>query len=161
MRPLFAFIVAVSILGGVKWFLTTVANQKNQATQIQERVVEDKFTLDVMLTFEAGPDPFGGSDATSLVVSRRGKQVINRTDVVPAGTPIEVEIEDIVEGKNEFLVTATASNNNPDLERALRIRILRNTEAIAEKWISSSPGEPVSGTVMIDIEPSTDEPHDH
>ena len=117
-----------------------------------DRVAGGTYTCEILLTFEAGPDAFAGrSDAPSLTVRFRDKTLLKRTDTIPANRLVEFAAPGVVEGRNEFFVEAVGFDDNPDLVRALQLRVLRDRRPIAEKWLSSAPGEPVVGAVMVEV----------
>jgi hypothetical protein len=113
------------------------------------------FTVEVTLTFAAGPDPFALDldDAPALVVSFRGRDLLRRTEEIPAGQPIRIEsVEGLVAGANEFYVAATPTAQDAAVARAIRVRILRDGATVAEQSLWSAPGESVNGIVVVDVD---------
>lgn len=162
MRPLLAASVAVVVLGGMKLYIDS-AQPKLRPQLIQlPKAADGVFSLDVTLTFAAGPDPFALdlADAPSLLIQLQGRDLMRKAEIVSAGEKLTVDgIEDIVQGANEFYVQATPQASNA-VSRAIRIRVLRDNVAIAEQTLWSAPGEPVQGAVIVDVPANNDDLHD-
>jgi hypothetical protein len=82
---------------------------------------------------------------------------------ISAGAPVVVEhVSGIVAGANEFFVEAQPGDDALGAAHALRVRVLRDGNPIAEQTLWSEPGLPVRGTVRIDIPSAvTEDGHDH
>ncbi len=170
MRPLLAILTAVVVLGTVKMFLTMSRRDQNATAPPVETVAAGTFSVDVLLTFEAVLDPFAldEKDSCSLQVDFRNHTIIRERSNIASGTLLASDVAGIVEGPNEFWCFATAAETDDQLTRALRIRVLRDDVPIAEQWIASDPGGPVTGPVTVTIPPgysaeppSPAEPHFH
>ena len=153
MRPLLALSVASLILGGL-WLYMTFRPQPALAIAEPETAAEGRVDIELTLTFDAGPDAFAldVTDAPTLLVQLRGKDVLRRTDPILAGAQLRVEaVSGLVTGINEFFVQATPQDTAAPVARAVRVRILRNGYPMAEQTLWSEPGELVQGVVVVEI----------
>lgn len=162
MRPILAVLCAVTILGGLKAYMG--ARPAPQVFQPKSKVqATGVFDLEVLLTFDAGPDPFAfdANEAAALSVAFLGEPILRRVDAVPAGKAILVkDVQGIAAGANEFFVEAFPQDTDSIIARALRVRVFRNGEPIGDETIWSEPGAPVVGTVVVDTPRfATDEKH--
>ena len=166
MRPLLALVVACCVIGGLALYFETIQNDPIPIDFDEpEETATGVFSLELTLTFDAGPDPFAFevANAPSILVLFKGEEILRRTENVAAGTPVVVEsIEGIVPGKNEFFVEVTAQDQASIVVRAVRLRAFRDGNLIAEQSLWSEPGEPVQGTMALSVDDETDEKeHDH
>ncbi len=81
MRPLLALILAVVILGGLQLYMVFRPQPKVVAVDY-EQTATGKFTVDVTLTFDAGPDAFALDPTTAPVVllQLRGRDLVRHTE---------------------------------------------------------------------------------
>ena len=166
MRPLLAVAVSSIILGGLWVYMQY---RPPTGAVILERPAQGTFALEITLSFDAGPDEFALSavDQPSVLVKFRDSELLRLTDRVPAGKPIVVEpIEGIIAGtgpagRNEFYVEATPVDDGAQLSRAMRVRILRDGQPVADESRWSEPGWPVQGTVELHVAADhSNAPHD-
>ena len=153
MRPLSAIAVVILILGGVQFYMSQRPTVVRQDAD-EEVQAGGEFSLDITLTFDAGPDAFAldVNDAPSLLVLFRGNELIRETELVSAGEVVTVEkIDNVVNGQNEFFVQASPADSDSLLARALRIRILRDERVVSETTLWSEPGETIHGTLLLEI----------
>lgn len=154
MRPLLAFLTIVVILGGLQLYMRNRPSRPEAALLIAETAAQGQYSLDITLTFDAGPDPFAldPDAAPSLLVLLRGAEVLRREDAVATGAVITVsDVQGLVQGANEFFVVAAPQDRSQPVARAVRVRVLRNGQPLAEQTIWSEPGEIVEGTVVVEI----------
>lgn len=163
MRPIIALVIAVAIIVGVQGYISATANMGGTPTTVSYTEAEGDFVVELLLTFDAGPDAFAleADNAPSVVLSLAGKELLRRSEVVNAGETIVLEAAGIVEGTNEFLLVSSPVEDDPNAVRAARIRVLRNDDLVVEKWIASEPGLAAEGTVMLDIPPAGESKDDH
>ena len=105
-------------------------------------------------------------EPASVLVRLGGRDLLRRADRVPAGTALVIDdVPGIVEGRNEFYVQVTGSEQARSGARAVRVRVLRDGRPMdrAEQTLWSAPGERVEGVVVLDVPKrgSAEEPHDH
>jgi len=160
MRPIIAIILAVAIIFGVQSFISA-----NAGKTVERAQAAGTYTIEAMLTFDAGPDSFAlkADDAPSVLIEQRGKELLRRTELVEAGQPMVVDAPTVVVGSNEFYIKSNPVEEDPDKIRVARIRVLRNGEEVAKHWIESEPGLAVEGTFAIDVmnsESGKDDSHD-
>ena len=163
MRPVFALLVAISILGGIKFYMEVRPRSQPVSVEIQQRMAKGQFAVEVTLSFDAGPDPFAldVSDAPSVLVRLAGADVLRRQDNVPAGQLLRVDdVTGVVAGDNEFLIQATPQAG-ADRAHALRVRVLRDGNPIAQSTLWSEPGDPVAGVIVVDVPDQFESPHQH
>ena len=160
MRPLSAIAVVILILGGVQFYMSQRPTVVRQVADEEVQAGGD-FSLDITLTFDAGPDAFAldVNDAPSLLVLFRGNELIRETELVSAGEVVTVEkIDNVVNGQNEFFVQATPADSDALLARALRIRILRDGQVISDSSLWSEPGETIQGTLLLELSLAEEDP---
>ncbi len=152
MRPLFAILVAAAVLGTVHLFLSaTAAPVKRGGTG--EEPATGTFAVDVTLTFDAGPDAFAlrADQAASLQVDFRGRTLLRETRQLPRGQILTISpVPDVKVGPNEFLISAVPQEEQ-DVVHAVRVRVLRDAEVMAEQWLAAEPGWPISDTLLLNV----------
>ena len=158
MRPIIALVIAAAIILGVQGYISATAHTGGTATKVTFVEAEGKFVVELLLTFDAGPDEFAleADNAPSVVLSLAGKELLRRSEVVKAGETIVLDAPGVVEGTNEFLLVSSPVEDDPDAVRAARIRVLKNDDLVVEEWIASEPGLAAEGTVTLEIPASSD-----
>ena len=154
MRPILALLVPIAFLGGLYFYMEHRPRAAASLHDFAPTAAEGKFSLDVTLTFAAGPDEFAldASTAPSLLVQLRGQDVLRRMDAIAPGEPLHLDnLTDLRAGPNEFYVEATPADGTQLQARALRVRIFRDGNPLTEETLWSEPGEAVSGTIAVDI----------
>lgn len=161
MRPLLALILAVGIIFGVQSFISASAGKVVERAKVVETQADGTYSIEVTLTFDAGPDAFAleADDAPSVLIEQRGKEILRRTESVEAGVAMVAEAPSIVVGRNEFYIASSPADNDATKVRIARIRVLRNGDEIAKHWIESEPGLAVEGTFAIDVAESDGHAH--
>ena len=170
MRPLLALLLCATIFGAVGGYLRFLHGvQAGAAAQAKIAIPEErasgKFSLEIALTFDAGGDDafaLEAAQSTSVLVQMRGRDLLRLEETVAAGTPVAVEdVQGIVAGANEFYVDVRPSAEALAAAHAVRVRVLRDGNPLAEQILWSEPGLPVRGTVRIEIKPSAIEDDEH
>ena len=149
MRPLLVAVIAVGVLGGVKWFLDSYQPPgagANRGAQLIEATGD--YAVELTLTFDVGPDEFSledEADAPSLLVQQNGKELMKRTEIVSAAdSPLVIEsVEGVVEGANEFYVQASPSEIDSLQPRSVRVRVLRDGSSVATETLWPDLGDVV------------------
>src|SRR5688500_12015744 len=119
MRPLLALLLAALILGLVQAYMVFQASVTPPPIEHVTPRAAGKFSLDITLTFNAAGDDF---TPESLLVTLAGKELLRRTDRIPAGTPIRTDdAPGLAVGKNEFFVQAGAGDDAVAVARAVRV----------------------------------------
>ena len=162
MRPLIALVVAVIILGSVEAYVQFHKSlPKPQAVQSRFQLAEGKFSVDLTPTFEARPDEFD-LDPASVLVELHGKELFRSRDVVKQGEPIVIdEVPGVAEGSNSFYIKVAPGNQGSSAMRAVRVRVLRDGQSVAEQTLWSEPGAPVEGVVEVLVPRSRQAAHPH
>jgi hypothetical protein len=120
------------------------------------------FAVELTLSFEAVADDFA-LEPQSLLLKLDGKELLRRADNVPADVPLLLEdVQGVHVGSNEFLIEVAP---NSQASSAVRIRILRDHQVVAEQTIWAAAGEALSDTLALQIAPlkaaDTPQKHDH
>ena len=153
MRPFLAAAVAIAILGGLQFYMSSrPAPVNNQRPP--EVLADGKFDVRLTLTFDAGPDPFAfdSSQAASVVVLFEGKDLLRLTEHVNAGADLVVEdVASIDAGRNEFFVEAVPKDTTNLISRGIRIQVFRDGVMVGDQSLWSDPGAPVAGTIVVDV----------
>ena len=155
VRPLAALAVVVVIVGGVWLYFNSWEGV--EPSHYVEQPARGVFSLEITLTFEAGPDPFSleATDAPSLLVTLGSREVLRVTEPIAPGEPILVEnVTGLVEKENEFFLVASPADAAALQSHAVRVRVLRDGDPIGEASLWSEPGQPVEGPVRVTL-PST------
>lgn len=188
-RPLFAMVVVGVTLGSVVLYTSFIQSLPPlpRAENLLE-VATGKFDVEITLTFDAKPDTAFVLEPTSVLLTLEGKTLLQATEPFRAGRPVLVEnVSNVKVGENEFTVAVYAGDaarhsfDSQDAEpdpfsigseadedaddfavtRAVRIRILRDGEAIAEETLWSDPGKQVEGQVSVTVPPAVTDEHGH
>ena len=171
MRPIIAIVLSAAILLGVHGYLRFAESVRAQhAVAADATTAAGIFSADITLTFAAEADSFS-VEPTSLLLRQREQVLFKREGLVPAGEPLVVSpIENIVEGANEFYFEcipreekAEATENQRPLSRAVRVRIFRDGQLLAENTFWSEPGIVPRGVIRVEVprQESAAPSHDH
>ncbi len=163
IRVILAATLSLVILGGMNLFMRhreraadtdVVAREATQAV--------GKFSLDVTLSFSpAASDPFAvatdeAEKKPALLVQLNGREVLRVADAVPAGDLIAREdVSGIVEGENEVLVEADPPLEDANRAHAVRVRVLRDGQPIAEQTSWSEPGARLIARMRLNVPPAS------
>ena len=163
MRPLFALFIPLMVFGSVRAY--TLFERSLPAPvviAISPQQAEGQFTLDLTLTFDAAPDEFD-LEPSSAVVQLQGRDIFRSKEPHQAATPIRLKnVEGVVEGINTFFVKVAPAKSDFTSQRAIRLRVLRDGEPVADHTLWSTPGEVVQGTVEVLVpKHRVSEPHKH
>jgi len=156
MRPLLAALILGTLLGGLKLYMTVRPSRAVSASTKPETTAAGRFALDVTLSFAAGPDPFAleSDNAPSLLVLHRGQEIIRENTVLAPGTIVRREdLASVAIGANEFFLRATPQDMNSLAARAVRLRVYRDGNPIAQETLWSEPGGAVEGAIVVNVPP--------
>jgi hypothetical protein len=171
LRFFLASAVWIFIVGG----LATYLNQRDrapitQSVSIETKKVEETFSLLVTTTFAVEPDPFAiqidDTDKPPALLVRLGnRDILRKTDRLDAGTPLRVDsLPGLITGENELYLEANPPLDVSDATRngnAVRVRVLRNDQIVAEKTFWSNLGGKVVGIFRFSISAASEEKEDH
>ena len=92
--------------------------------------------------------------------------MLARTGKVEAGAQHRVEsVPGVVEGENEFYFDANPNDDMLQRSCAVRVRIFRDGEAVADHSLWSEPGTKLATTFSLKVAPADDvgkaDPHGH
>jgi hypothetical protein len=164
MRPLLTVVIAVLVFGSVKgYMLFQDSLPKPPVIQTFARQAEGSFSVEIVLTFDAAADAFS-LEPTSALVQFHGEDLLRSQEPLPAGAPIVIEdVANVVAGKNSFYVKISAADDSFNSQHAVRLRVMRDGQPLAEHTIWSRPGEPVEGVIDVDVlgQQQTSDPHEH
>ncbi|KAF0246339.1 MAG: hypothetical protein FD180_827 [Planctomycetota bacterium] len=127
------------------------------------------FAVEVTASFAAEPDPFaldtGKEKAAGLVVRVNGVEAIRAATVRPGEALRAEPVKAVLVGKNELFIEAYPPQDQLNRSHAIRVRVLRDGEPVAEKTFWSEPGTPVAVAFALEVpaagEPAKDEHDDH
>jgi hypothetical protein len=159
MRPFIAIAIWIALVGGLGLYMST-RPVPEELPAYERSQAEGAFSLEITTSFTAAPDPFAlrteeAPEATSLIIQLNGKEVFRSTGRLDAGRTIEMKpLRGLVIGENEFYIEA-----NPTLEQAmhahaLRIRLLRGAETLAERTFWSGEGVRLATVFSVTIQAS-------
>ena len=169
MRPLLAIAVWVVLIGGLSWYMQT-RQEVRAVAGFQPTALETKLTLEVTPSFAVRPDPFAlqtdeGDKAVALLIRLNGRDVLKKSEKLAGGSQIKVDdVQGLVEGRNEFYVEANPPLNEASQSHAVRIRVKRENETLAERTLWSEPGSRIAATFSLEVkptEPVQDDEHGH
>lgn len=156
VRPVIAIFVWILIIGGL-WTYTHTRETVTEAETFQLRPATGKYSLEIVPTFDMQPDPFAlqvdDTAKTALLVQLNGSDIIRETDRVEAGSPIRVtDIENVVEGPNEFFIEAGPPLEQSNRAHAIRVRLKRGDSTVVDETVWSEPGNRIAATVPFTAE---------
>lgn len=158
MRPIIVVIFAVVILGGVDLFLRSHAAPDSGLPSPDAMVIAatGEFEIELTLTCDLGADAFSlddVSDAPSLLMRLNGQELVSRTDHVAASeTPLRIgPVEGMTAGVNELYVQASPTELDIDRPCSIRIRVMQDGSAVAEKSIWPVAGSIVQDTLLVEV----------
>lgn len=163
MRPLLAACIWIVLVGGLALYMGT----QQAAPTPREFAPQEAggvFALEVTTSFAAEPDPFAlrlddAQQAAAVLVRLNGKDVLRRTGRLDSGTPLRVEpIAGIVTGRNEFYVEANPPTDQPTQAHAVRVRVLRDGESVAERTLWSENGARIAATFELSVDATPQSP---
>ncbi len=121
VRPLIALgisLVICSLVGGYQAFINSLPNR--EVTEIITEAAKGDYTVEITLSFDAQGDAF---DPTSLLVRLDGESVLEKSEVVRAGTPVKIHpVANLKVGINEFFIqvgtaeTPSVPQNDGDVD---------------------------------------------
>lgn len=160
MRPWLALMVAAAILGGLQAYMSLRPRAAVPAEVPAAQAASGRFRVQLVATSALGPDPFAlePSQALALELLLRGEAVHRRAQPLAAGEPVVLEdVRGLVAGGNEFFIAAHLQDAESTVPLAVRLRILRDERVVAEQTLWAEAGEPVRGTVRLEL-PRQDAP---
>ena len=152
MRPVLAALIIAIVLGSVGTFLRLTANPP-AIHHAAAPEAEGVFSIELLLTFDAGPDPFAltSDQPASVTIEHHGTLLWQVHDTVRRGDTIRVpDVTGITAGTNTFHVVAVPMETE-DLIHAARVRVFRNDLVIGEAWVASDAGRPISDSVSVEV----------
>lgn len=157
MRPLSVLLLSIALLLGMNWFLglNPAGDHAHAHRELQVIEAPGDFAVDLTVSFDAGPDEFAldlSDDSPSLILQLNGKEIMSRSGSVSASeSPFRIDsVEGISIGANDFFIQASPKNL-ASAGNCVRVRVLRDNAAVADKTIWSVQGEIVQGTVRLEV----------
>ncbi len=102
-RPILVATISLaicSLVGGYQLFVSTLPQPA--VTEVGTTVADGDYALGITLSFDARGDAF---DPTALLVRLDGKTLLEKTETVPAGTPLKIHpVEGLIRGLNELFI---------------------------------------------------------
>jgi hypothetical protein len=157
IRIFLAAAVWVVVVGGTSLYLRMhEARAASLAPVLKERVVAG-YRLELTPTFAAAPDPFAlqldaSAARPALVVKLNGEEILRRTDAVTAGEVIVIEtLPPVRTGENEIFVEAAPPGDAALQSHALRVRVARGAQTVADDTLWTEPGASLSAGVRFQV----------
>lgn len=150
----------VLVMGGTGLFLRLDAPGAVPRPLLpRPEAVTGDFALEISTSFALAPDPFAltvdAAQGRALTVRLSGTVVHEADAMPPEGVLRIAPIPGLLAGANEFHVLATPpldQAGRPEVPHALRLRLLRGEEVIAEQTFWAALGAPVGGTLHVHLE---------
>jgi hypothetical protein len=158
MRPVLAICVWFVLLGGLALFMHS-KHERSGFRSFESKPAAGGFSLEVTPTFAVEPDPFAlrtGSteQPAALLVKVNGREVLRREDKVDEGAPLTVQnVSGMIEGPNELYLEANPPLAQANKAHAVRVKVARDGEQIADKTLWSEPGVKLAATFRVDVQP--------
>ncbi|MDZ4782317.1 MAG: hypothetical protein SGJ19_18890 [Planctomycetia bacterium] len=157
-RLIAAAAISFVILGGLALFMERRESRGSQTTANAPIAAAGDFSVDVTLSFTAAErDPFAVTVENSakppiVIVRLNGKELLSATEAPPAGELLKVDhVPGMAAGKNEFLVEADPPLAEANRAHAVRLRVLRDGQPIAEQTSWSEPGSRLVARFVLDV----------
>ena len=188
MRIVAAVLIWVVFVGGVWLYMHSRPTAPPPVQRAAATAAGGRFTLEITTTCRLAPDAFAVRLATTdrpaaLAITRQGQPILRRTEDVARGTMLLDVTGKVVAGDNELYVEAYPAAEALDLatpvtpslpigpdafdaaagaEHALRLRVLRNGQPVAEHTFWTGPVRKVGGTFAFYVAPAVaGDDHDH
>lgn len=169
MRPVLAIMIWIVLIGGLSMYIHA-RERINPGRSYEVSAAADNLALEVTTTFDVEPDPFAlrtdaETDAAALLVRINGKEVLRRSDRMERGVPLRLEpVQGLIQGRNEIYLEANPPLDNSGHSLAVRLRVLRGDQPVADRSFWSDTGSRVAATFPVTIEAEKDAKagtHDH
>ncbi len=156
-RLIAAAAISFVILGGLALFMERRESRGSQ-TSVSAPAAAGDFSVDVTLSFTAAErDPFAVTAENSakqplVIVRLNGQEILSATEAPPAGELLKVaHVPGMAAGNNEFLVEADPPLAEANRAHAVRLRVLRDGQPIAEQTSWSEPGSRLVARFVLDV----------
>ena len=156
MRIIVVIIVWVVIVGGLSLFMSSQDKSAGESS-FTIHDAEDTYSLEIVTTFAVETDPFAlQTDDTdkpvALLVKVNGETVLKIEEDMESGESIVVDdISGLIVGRNEFYIEANPPLELSNVSHAIRLRVLKEQEILAEKSLWSEPGLKIADTLVLEI----------
>jgi hypothetical protein len=153
MRLAIVGVLALLIFGTLAAYARFLATlPSREVLHYQAPSAEGKFAVEVTLSFAAEKDAFSLDDDPAVVVRMAGSDLLKREGRVESTEPLRAEdVPGIVAGRNAFYVRAVPAEPFISQPCAVRLKIERDGQTIAENTLWSSSGGIVAGELVIDV----------
>lgn len=150
-RPLLVLIIALSILGTLALYSRFLANLPSSQQHAHEPVAAaGNFEVELTLSCDVAADPFELDQTTSLLVRMAGEDLLHRREPLSTREALRIEpVPQVRAGKNAFYVKAVPIAEALEHPQAVRVRVLRNHQLLAEQTLWSAAGEVIEGELVI------------
>lgn len=161
MRILLAILIWAVFIGGTALYLS----RRESAVKTPKQFVREKasgiYAVEITATFAAEPDAFS-IHKFSVLLKLDGKPLLENKEKIEAGKSMRVEpVPGIVVGENEFYFEANPLDEELNQAHAVRVRIFRGGETIAEHSLWSDPGTKLATTFRLKVAPKPNEHEGH
>lgn len=170
LRLIAAALLSLLILGGLSLFIEKRAVESSTGVELYDaEAAAGTFSVDLTLSFSpAKSDPFAialdpAEKKPILTVTLNGRRLLSAKEAPPAGELITIDhVEGIVVGENELLVEADPPLEEANRAHAVRVRVLRDGQPIAQETAWSEPGTRLVARFRLNVPAERRaEAHDH
>lgn len=157
MRFVLAALVWLVMLGGLGLF---VAQRDRYAFAPQEAPARqlapgEELSLEITTTFSPQADPFaleGDEGGGAPLVVRNAARELFRGEGMEPGIPFRVHpIPGLSEGLNEIFLRAKPPLAESEKNHAVRVRILRDGEVVADQTLWGTGGAGIAGNIIFNL----------
>jgi hypothetical protein len=179
MRILAAILIAVIVLGGTGLYIRFSESIAPPPIDMREEAADGSYSVDFTLTFDVDSNVFAGFEEYAFRARLADTVLLESNERIPAGKPLRIDnVDGIKVGRNEIWVYASPAKETvknlseqnafigfddtnasvaPDendnsqfaVDRAIRVRISRDGEVVAEKTLWSQDNQAVQGTIEL------------
>ncbi len=157
MRILASVAVWILFVGGLALYMnqSTPRAAAPRTAPFQAQAAQAVYHLEICATFSAQPDPFAlqldDAPAPALVVRLGGQEILRKSDALQADQAVRAEDIPVAVGANELYIEASPPVDSPQYQ-AVRARILRANQVVAEKSFWAAPGARIADSFGFEIE---------
>lgn len=175
MRIILAIFIWIIFAGGLALYMdnrnpapSPVEKTEAGSEPVSASLNQGHYVLEITPAFAAEPDPFAlqtdpGLLPPALLVRIGNREILRVTEPMDAGIPLVTDpLTGLSPGKNEIWFETSPRLEAYSKTHALRIRVLENSQAIADQTFWSEPGENISGVLQFGIakHPEKESAHD-
>ena len=168
MRIALALLIWIVFVGGLGFYMHhRDVSALTSRPDVETQAAKGHYAMEITTTFAVEPDPFAlkldsEEKQPALLVRLVDQEILRVNDRLEAGTPIRLEpLSGLVEGLNEIYLEASPPLEQTGKSHAVRVKILRDGQTVAEETFWSQPGGKVADTMGFELLASQAMESDH